>query len=209
MRKDGEKALPLSGHRPSAAARSSRCDRDCEDHVYCVFEFPGPDYEERPQQEDRRHLLVDQRQRLRRLRRDRDGHQGHADPGARAGSACSSSDCATPRPASGVKAAKEGSPTLDTTAQRRRRRGHRQDGAWRRPGQPRLHRGDGALGLVHPQSRSREPAPLPSQGGPGRRRDRADDQHRHPREPPHRVQEEWFDIDSDETPEGVKPDVAV
>ena len=33
------------------------------------------------EQEDRRHLFVDQRQRLRRLRRDRDGHQGHADSG--------------------------------------------------------------------------------------------------------------------------------
>jgi len=40
----------------------------------------------RPQQEDRGHLLLDQRQRLRWLRRGRDGYRGHADP--RAGAGC-------------------------------------------------------------------------------------------------------------------------
>ena len=47
LRKDGEKALPLT---VSAAGMRSLfpLDRDCEDHVYCVYEFPGPDYESNP-----------------------------------------------------------------------------------------------------------------------------------------------------------------
>lgn len=47
LRKDGEKALPLT-----VSAMGNRSlfplDRDCEDHVYCVYEFPGPDYESDP-----------------------------------------------------------------------------------------------------------------------------------------------------------------
>ncbi len=47
LRKDGEKALPLT---VSAVGGRSLfpLDRDCEDHVYCVYEFPGPDYESNP-----------------------------------------------------------------------------------------------------------------------------------------------------------------
>ncbi|MEX2112763.1 MAG: Gfo/Idh/MocA family oxidoreductase [Pirellulales bacterium] len=47
LRKDGEKALPLS---VSAAGMRSLfpLDRDCEDHVYCLYEFPGPEYESDP-----------------------------------------------------------------------------------------------------------------------------------------------------------------
>lgn len=47
LRKDGEKALPLT---VSAAGIRSLfpLDRDCEDHVYCVYEFPGPEYESDP-----------------------------------------------------------------------------------------------------------------------------------------------------------------
>jgi predicted dehydrogenase len=47
LRKDGEKALPLT---VSAVGVRSLfpLDRDCEDHVYCVYEFPGPDYESDP-----------------------------------------------------------------------------------------------------------------------------------------------------------------
>lgn len=47
LRKDGEKALPLT-----VSAIGNRnlfpMDRDCEDHVYCIYEFPGPQYEEDP-----------------------------------------------------------------------------------------------------------------------------------------------------------------
>ncbi len=47
LREDGKKALPLS---VSAVGMRSifPLDRDCEDHVYCVYEFPGPDYESDP-----------------------------------------------------------------------------------------------------------------------------------------------------------------
>jgi predicted dehydrogenase len=44
LRKDGQKALPLNvsalGHR-----NIFPLDRECEDHVYCIYEFPGPDYD--------------------------------------------------------------------------------------------------------------------------------------------------------------------
>ena len=47
LREDGEKALPLT-----VSAVGGRhifpLDRDCEDHVYCVYEFPGPGYEKDP-----------------------------------------------------------------------------------------------------------------------------------------------------------------
>ncbi len=47
LRQDGEKALPLS---VSAVGMRSLfpLDRDCEDHVYCLYEFPGPEYESDP-----------------------------------------------------------------------------------------------------------------------------------------------------------------
>ena len=40
-----QKALPLT---VSAVGGRSLfpLDRDCEDHVYCIYEFPGPDYDE-------------------------------------------------------------------------------------------------------------------------------------------------------------------
>jgi predicted dehydrogenase len=47
LRSDGEKALPLT---VSAVGVRSLfpLDRDCEDHVYCVYEFPGPEFESDP-----------------------------------------------------------------------------------------------------------------------------------------------------------------
>ncbi len=47
LRKDGEKALPLT---VSAVGNRNLfpVDRDCEDHVYCIYEFPGPEYEHDP-----------------------------------------------------------------------------------------------------------------------------------------------------------------
>ncbi|HTU26947.1 MAG TPA: Gfo/Idh/MocA family oxidoreductase [Pirellulales bacterium] len=45
LRADGKKALPLT-----VAAMGGReifpLDRECEDHVYCIYQFPGPDYEQ-------------------------------------------------------------------------------------------------------------------------------------------------------------------
>ncbi|HVU89420.1 MAG TPA: Gfo/Idh/MocA family oxidoreductase [Pirellulales bacterium] len=47
MRNDGHKALPLS-----VTAVGGRyifpLDRDCDDHVYCTYEYPGPKYDEDP-----------------------------------------------------------------------------------------------------------------------------------------------------------------
>ncbi len=47
LREDGKKALPLN---VSASGMRSLfpLDRDCEDHVYCLYEFPGPEYESNP-----------------------------------------------------------------------------------------------------------------------------------------------------------------
>ena len=85
--------------------------------------------------------------------------------------------------------------------------GHRRVG--HAAGRTRLYRGTGTLGLVHPQPRPGKSAPLPSQGRPGRRRDRAGDQHGRPaRARAIEFKKEWFDIDSDDTPEGEEPDVS-
>ena len=88
-----------------------------------------------------------------------------------------------------VAKAKSGKPVLDTTASGG---GPAKAVGKAGPGnaapQPRLHRGNGALGLVHSQSRPGASTALQSENRPGRRRDRADDEHRHSRESPHRVQ---------------------
>ena len=95
-----------------------------------------------------------------------------------------------------------GGPTLDTQAS-----GARRPLQVRRRGQsqPRLRRGVGALGLVHPQSGPGEQAPLRPEGCHGRRRPRPDHQHGRPARTRIEFKNEWFDIHSDETPEGVKP----
>lgn len=43
LRSDGKKAHPLSVHAVGGRHIFPQ-DRDAEDHVYCMFEFPGPDY---------------------------------------------------------------------------------------------------------------------------------------------------------------------
>lgn len=47
VRKDGKKALPLT-----VSAVGGRhvypLDRECDDHVYCMYEYPGPKYDEDP-----------------------------------------------------------------------------------------------------------------------------------------------------------------
>ena len=67
-------------------------DRDVDDHVYTMYEFPGRGYYkddnpkqdiDDPEQEDRGQLFVDQWQRLWRLRRGGPRHRGYADPGTR------------------------------------------------------------------------------------------------------------------------------
>ncbi len=45
LRTDGKKAHPLTVH-AVGGRHIFPADRDAEDHVYCSFEFPGPDYSE-------------------------------------------------------------------------------------------------------------------------------------------------------------------
>lgn len=44
LRRDGKKAHPLSVH-AVGGRHTFPLDRDAEDHVYCMYEFPGPGYE--------------------------------------------------------------------------------------------------------------------------------------------------------------------
>ena len=44
LRKDGSKAHPLTVH-AAGGRHIFGLDRDAEDHVYCMFEFPGPEYD--------------------------------------------------------------------------------------------------------------------------------------------------------------------
>jgi predicted dehydrogenase len=44
LRKDGKKAHPLTVH-ALGGRHIFPLDRDAEDHVYCMFEFPGPEYD--------------------------------------------------------------------------------------------------------------------------------------------------------------------
>jgi predicted dehydrogenase len=43
LRDDGKKVHPLSVH-AVGGRHMMPADRDCEDHVYCMYEFPGPEY---------------------------------------------------------------------------------------------------------------------------------------------------------------------
>ncbi len=43
LRDDGKKVHPLSVH-AVGGRHIMPLDRECEDHVYCMYEFPGPDY---------------------------------------------------------------------------------------------------------------------------------------------------------------------
>lgn len=46
LRQDGKKAHPLTVHAVGGRHIFPR-DRDAEDHVYCMYEFPGPEYSEK------------------------------------------------------------------------------------------------------------------------------------------------------------------
>ena len=200
---DGKKQIPLS-----VAAAADRPlfppDRDVEDHVYCLIEFPAPGYDAKDPFASRKKigvqyasingngfggygeivfgtkgtLILEQEQERCRSSRDRVGteqHQGFQGRGRR--------------------------PDARHPGQRHGGSGRRQER--RGKGQPRLHRGVGALGVVHPSSRPREPAALRSEGGDGRRRDCPDHQHGRPQGARIEFKKEWFDIHSDETPENV------
>lgn len=46
LRSDGKKARPISVH-AVGGRHIFPFDRECEDHVYCTYEFPGPEYSEK------------------------------------------------------------------------------------------------------------------------------------------------------------------
>ncbi|XZE21331.1 Gfo/Idh/MocA family protein [Pirellulaceae bacterium SH449] len=46
LRSDGKKARPISVH-AVGGRHIFPFDRECEDHVYCSYEFPGPEYSEK------------------------------------------------------------------------------------------------------------------------------------------------------------------
>ena len=46
LRKDGKKAHPLTVH-AVGGRHIFPLDRECDDHVYCSFEFPGPEYDDK------------------------------------------------------------------------------------------------------------------------------------------------------------------
>ena len=188
----GKKQHPLS-----VAASSARPlfppDRDVEDHVYCIIEFPAPGYDPKDPaakpQEDRRPIRLDQRQRLRRLRRDGLRHRGDAAAGDRKGGHALQDPRHHEQDQGGGGQGGRQDRRRGAAGRRGGRPGvgghrHARDAA----GRTRLHRGVGALGVVHPQPLAGEPAPLSSQGGPGRRGDRPDDQHGRPAGRPDRVQ---------------------
>lgn len=45
LRQDGKKAHPLTVHTVGGRQHIFPLDREAEDHVYCMYEFPGPEYD--------------------------------------------------------------------------------------------------------------------------------------------------------------------
>jgi predicted dehydrogenase len=205
LREDGQKALPLT---VSAAGMRSLfpLDRDCEDHVYCVYEFPGPEYES----DSNKKIGVVYSS----INGNGFGGYGETVLGTKGTLILEreqevmlfSSDASTTTSVTVTKGAK-GAPTLDTTqsgggeAEIGKRalegppsRGYTEEmehWAWciRNPdprNQPRCHPkvalGDAVIALVTNLAMR-----------DGRRIE---------------FQKEWFEIDRDETPEEVKPDLA-
>ena len=130
-------------------------DRDVEDHVYCLIEFPAPGYDAKDPFASRKKIGVQYAS----INGNGFGGYGEIVFGTKGTLILEKeqelSIIKGPAAPSSVKvsAAAAGGPTLDTQASgaptaaaKSRRRGQ---------GQPRLHRGVGALGLVHPQSRPR------------------------------------------------------
>lgn len=161
-------------------------DRECEDHVYCIYEFPGPDYDKDPSKK----IGVTYSS----INGNGFGGYGEVVLGTKGTLILEREQEVMlfqgSKTATSVKVSEKkdgGGPVLDTTQSgggeaaavgKKRTRC--------RPHQPRLYRRDRALGLVHPQSRSGQHSALPSENCPRRCRDRIDDQYRHARESSHR-----------------------
>jgi len=152
-------------------------DRDVDDHVCCIFELA---------QEDRRAVRVDQRQRLWRVRGDRVRHKGNADPGTGTGG-----NALQRRRGHQGRGRRRGRPNHGHPGKSGRSR-HCRGPDRPRQRESRLHRTVGALGMVHPQEPKRlrpgHPTQVPSQGGPGRRGNRAYHQHCRQNGPASRLQ---------------------
>ena len=163
--------------RPPTAPFSA-ADRDIEDHVCCIIEFPMPDYDEKDAKTHRKKISVQY------ASINGNGYLGYGELvyGTKGTLALEkeqdlklltgSGDEGDGRNAVKVTGG-GGGPSLDTQSSGPARKAA---GGGRGPGQPRLCRGIGTLGLVHPSSRAGEQAPLPSPRGHGRRHHRLDDQ---------------------------------
>ena len=159
-------------------------DRDIEDHVYCVIEFPAPGYDPKDKFASRKKIGVQYSS----INGNGFGGYGELVFGTKATLVLEKEEDMTI-----IKG------TTGQTGQGGRRRAAAGRRSIRKPaepaptgaaeGQPRLHRGIRALGVVHPPSRSGESAALRSQGGDGRRRDCPDRQHGGPQGQADRVQE--------------------
>lgn len=55
MRRDGQKALPLTVN-ATGGRHIFPMDRECEDHVYCMYEYPQPEYH--PQENPEKKIVV-------------------------------------------------------------------------------------------------------------------------------------------------------
>ena len=192
------------GGRAHVPARSR-----CEDHVYCIYEFPGPEVQEKIQNKK---IGVTYSS----INGNGFGGYGETVMGTKGTLILEREQevmlftQARPRPPTSR------SPKARTAAHARHDRkaaaARRPPSARRRsnrPVEPRLYRGDRALGLVHPQSRSertsRSASPKVAMADAviALTTNIAIRENRRIEFKP-----EWFDIDSDETPEGIKPDLS-
>ena len=188
----GHKQMPLN-----VCASSSRPlfppDRDVEDHVFCVFEFPAPGYDANDPQAAKKKIGVQYAS----INGNGFGGYGETVLGTEGTLVLETEKEAmlfkTSETDKKIKVAMgkdaKNKPRPGSATRRNRRRGigrHRRTGHVAR--RTRLYRRTGTLGLVRAQPRSGKSAPLPSPSRPGRRRDRAYDQHGRTRRCADRVQ---------------------
>jgi len=202
---NGDKQLPLNvaaaGNRPLFPP-----DRDCEDHVYCIIEFPAPGYDPKDPIASRKKIGVQYAS----INGNGFGGYGEIVYGTKGTLILDKEQdlqiIKGPAAASSVKVSGSGGPTLDTQASGagavaktgvkdvKVSRGYTEElehWAWciRHPDPdneprcpPKIAMADAIIALTTNMA--------------ARKGERIE------------FKKEWFDIDSDETPEGVKPDVS-
>ena len=175
---EGHKVLPLA-----VQAVGGRCifppDRDVADHVYCMYEYPGKgyykDYEKGEIGDPNKKIVVTYSS----INGNGFGGYGETVLGT-AGTLLLERNR---RPCSTRDRRRSSRVTVKTERQRSDARhdrkrcagaGGRLGQGGRRTRQPRLYRGDRALGLVHPQPRFGQQAALRTESRSGRRGHRAD-----------------------------------